>query len=127
MRRGPLSTPAMNGWAMDKVIWGMKRRVRRVHFVGIGGIGMSGIAEVLLNLGYRVSGSDLVESETTLRLRGLGAEVMTGHRSENLKDADVVVISSAVRQENPEVIAAHERIIPVIPRAEMLAELMRMK
>ena len=112
---------------MDKNTFGMKRRIRRVHFVGIGGIGMSGIAEVLLNLGYRVSGSDLAESETTLRLRRLGAEVMTGHRSENLMDADVVVISSAVRKENPEVVAAHERIIPVIPRAEMLAELMRMK
>ena len=105
----------------------MKRRIRGVHFVGIGGIGMSGIAEVLLNLGYRVSGSDLVESDTTLRLQRLGAEVVVGHRSENLRDADVVVISSAVRKDNPEVIAAHERIIPVIPRAEMLAELMRMK
>jgi UDP-N-acetylmuramate--alanine ligase len=105
----------------------MKRRISRVHFVGIGGIGMSGIAEVLLNLGYRVSGSDLVESETTLRLKRLGAEVFVGHRAENLQDADVVVISSAVREDNPEVIAAHERVIPVIPRAEMLAELMRMK
>ena len=112
---------------MDKSTFGMKRRIRRVHFVGIGGIGMSGIAEVLLNLGYRVSGSDLVESDTTLRLQRLGAEVVIGHRSENLRDADVVVISSAVRKDNPEVIAAHERIIPVIPRAEMLAELMRMK
>ncbi|MGD0627472.1 MAG: Mur ligase domain-containing protein, partial [Thermodesulfobacteriota bacterium] len=105
----------------------MKRRISRVHFVGIGGIGMSGIAEVLLNLGYRVAGSDLVESETTLRLRRLGAEVFIGHRAENLKDADVAVISSAVRQDNPEVSAARERPIPVIPRAEMLAELMRMK
>lgn len=112
---------------MDKSTFGMKRRIRRVHFVGIGGSGMSGIAEVLLNLGYRVSGSDLVESDTTLRLQRLGAEVVMGHRSENLRDADVVVISSAVRKDNPEVIAAHERIIPVIPRAEMLAELMRMK
>ena len=112
---------------MDKSTFGMKRRIRRVHFVGIGGSGMSGIAEVLLNLGYRVSGSDLVESDTTLRLQRLGAEVVMGHRSENLRDADVVVISSALRKDNPEVIAAHERIIPVIPRAEMLAELMRMK
>ena len=112
---------------MDKNTFGMKRRIRRVHFVGIGGSGMSGIAEVLLNLGYRVSGSDLVESDTTLRLQRLGAEVVMGHRSENLRDADVVVISSAVKKDNPEVIAAHERIIPVIPRAEMLAELMRMK
>ncbi len=105
----------------------MKRRVRRVHFVGIGGIGMSGIAEVLLNLGYRVGGSDLTESETTLRLKRLGAEIFIGHRAENLEDADVVVTSSAVRKDNPEVLAAHDRIIPVIPRAEMLAELMRMK
>ncbi len=112
---------------MDESAFGMKRKIRRVHFVGIGGIGMSGIAEVLLNLGYRVAGSDLAESETVLRLRRLGAEILIGHRPENLKNADVVVISSAVRQDNPEVIAAHERLIPVIPRAEMLAELMRMK
>jgi UDP-N-acetylmuramate--alanine ligase len=112
---------------MGKPIFGMKHRVRKVHFVGIGGIGMSGIAEVLLNLGYRVSGSDLTESETTLRLRNLGAEVCLGHDGGNLKEADVVVTSSAVRKENPEVRAAHERLIPVIPRAEMLAELMRMK
>jgi UDP-N-acetylmuramate--alanine ligase len=112
---------------MDKATFGMKRRISRVHFVGIGGIGMSGIAEVLLNLGYRVAGSDLVESETTLRLQRLGVEVFIGHWPENLRDADVVVISSAVGKDNPEVIAAHERIIPVIPRAEMLAELMRMK
>jgi UDP-N-acetylmuramate--alanine ligase len=127
MRRKRLFTFVMNWQSMDKNNFGMKRRIRRVHFVGIGGIGMSGIAEVLLNLGYRVSGSDLAESDTTLRLKRLGAEVFIGHRSQNLRDADVVVISSAVRQDNPEVIAAHERIIPVIPRAEMLAELMRMK
>ena len=108
-------------------MYGMKRRVKRIHFVGIGGIGMSGIAEVLLNLGYRVGGSDLSESETTLRLRKAGADIAIGHRQENLRDADVVVISSAVRPDNPEVAAAHERAIPVIPRAEMLAELMRMK
>jgi UDP-N-acetylmuramate--alanine ligase len=105
----------------------MKRRVKRIHFVGIGGIGMSGIAEVLLNLGYRVGGSDLSESETTLRLRKAGADIAIGHRKENLRDADVVVTSSAVRPDNPEVAAAHERAIPVIPRAEMLAELMRLK
>jgi len=98
-----------------------------VHFVGIGGIGMSGIAEVLLNLGYTVTGSDLVESEVTLRLENLGGIVFQGHQADNLQDADVVVISSAVRQDNPEVIAARDRGIPVIPRAEMLAELMRMK
>ena len=105
----------------------MKRRVKRIHFVGIGGIGMSGIAEVLLNLGYRVGGSDLAESETTQRLRKAGAEIVIGHRKENLRDADVVVTSSAVRPDNPEVAAAQERAIPVIPRAEMLAELMRLK
>ncbi|MBI4496026.1 MAG: UDP-N-acetylmuramate--L-alanine ligase [Deltaproteobacteria bacterium] len=105
----------------------MNRRVRGVHFVGIGGSGMSGIAEVLLNLAYRVTGSDLAESEATLRLKRLGAEVSIGHRPENLKDADVVVISSAVRKDNPEMAAARERNIPVIARAEMLAELMRLK
>jgi UDP-N-acetylmuramate--alanine ligase len=98
-----------------------------VHFVGIGGIGMSGIAEVLINLGYRISGSDLKESETTRRLHRLGARLEIGHRAENLVHADVVVISSAVRRDNPEVLAAQARKIPVIPRAEMLAELMRLK
>ncbi len=112
---------------MNNQTFGMKHRVRKVHFVGIGGIGMSGIAEVLLNLGYRVSGSDLAESDTTHRLQQLGAEIFRGHRAENLQNADVVVTSSAVRKENPEVRAAQERLIPVIPRAEMLAELMRMK
>jgi UDP-N-acetylmuramate--alanine ligase len=97
------------------------------HFVGIGGIGMSGIAEVLLNLGYRVTGSDLREGDTTRRLAQLGAKIWVGHRASNLADADVVVISSAVREGNPEVQAARARKIPVIPRAEMLAELMRMK
>jgi len=103
------------------------KKIQHIHFVGIGGIGMSGIAEVLLNLGYRVSGSDLKETEITKRLKGLGASLSFGHNPENLKDADVVVISSAVRFDNPEVKAAHERNIPVIPRAEMLAELMRLK
>ena len=102
-------------------------KARRIHFVGIGGIGMSGIAEVLLNLGYEVSGSDLAESWVTGRLAGLGARVARGHAAENLGDADVVVTSSAVRPDNPEVAAARERLIPVIPRAEMLAELMRLK
>lgn len=88
---------------------------------------MSGLAEVLLNLGYQVSGSDLIESETTLRLQELGAKIAIGHQAENLSEADVVVISSAVRPDNPEVISAQQRLIPVIPRAEMLAELMRMK
>jgi UDP-N-acetylmuramate--alanine ligase len=103
------------------------RHAARVHFVGIGGIGMSGIAEVLLNLGYRVSGSDLKASDTTRRLAKLGAHVAVGHRAENLSEADVVVTSSAVRRDNPEVLAAQARKIPVIPRAEMLAELMRLK
>jgi len=104
-----------------------KGRVYKVHFVGIGGIGMSGIAEVLLNLGYTVSGSDLKESEITRRLASLGGQIALGHHATNLKDADVVVVSSAVRPDNPEVVAARSRKIPVIPRAEMLAELMRLK
>jgi UDP-N-acetylmuramate--alanine ligase len=95
--------------------------------VGIGGIGMSGIAEVLLNLGYQVSGSDLKESEITRRLGSLGATIHVGHRAENVAAVDAVVISSAVRRDNPEVVAANHRWIPVIPRAEMLAELMRLK
>jgi UDP-N-acetylmuramate--alanine ligase len=102
-------------------------RIKNIHFVGIGGIGMSGIAEVLLNLGYHISGSDLKETEVTRRLQSLGCEISYGHRRENLREVDVVVISSAIRQKNPEVEAAEERLIPVIPRAEMLAELMRMK
>jgi len=102
-------------------------KIQHIHFVGIGGIGMSGIAEVLLNLGYQVSGSDTKETEVTRRLQSLGAKVSYGHRRENLKEADVVVTSSAIRKGNPEVEAAEERLIPVIPRAEMLAELMRMK
>src|SRR5690348_13521211 len=105
----------------------MFAKIQRVHFVGIGGIGMSGIAEVMLNLGYRVSGSDLKEGEQTRRLVSLGASIAYGHRAENLKDVDVVVVSSAVRKDNPEVGAARGRKIPVIPRAEMLAELMRLK
>lgn len=101
---------------------------RRIHFVGIGGIGMSGIAEVLLNLGYQVSGSDLAESDTTRRLAALGATLSYGHKSEAITPAtDVVVISSAVKYANPEVVRARELMIPVIPRAEMLAELMRLK
>ncbi|QRK04147.1 UDP-N-acetylmuramate--L-alanine ligase [Archangium violaceum] len=103
------------------------RHAAQVHFVGIGGIGMSGIAEVLLNQGYRVSGSDLKASDITRRLQKLGATIFEGHRAENLVQADVVVISSAVRKDNPEVVTARQRKIPVIPRAEMLAELMRLK
>ncbi len=104
-----------------------RKRDTRIHFVGIGGIGMSGIAEVLINLGYSVSGTDLKESDTTRRLAELGASIKYGHSEENLGDTDVVVISSAVKASNPEVVAARRRAIPVIPRAEMLAELMRMK
>ena len=102
-------------------------RSPRIHFVGIGGIGMSGIAELLLNLGYAVSGSDLRGSEATRRLSGLGGRIELGHAALHVGDADVVVISSAVRRDNPEVVEARRRKIPVIPRAEMLAELMRLK
>ena len=102
-------------------------RARRIHLVGIGGTGMCGIAEVLLNLRYTVSGSDLVDSETVHRLRRLGGTIHTGHAAGNIYDADVVVTSTAVRFDNPEVVEARRRGIPVIPRAEMLAELMRMK
>ena len=104
-----------------------RKRDTHIHFVGIGGIGMSGIAEVLVNHGYRVTGTDLADSETTRRLTGLGATVLRGHAAEHLGDADVVVISSAIPATNPEVAAARERKIPVIPRAEMLGELMRLK
>src|SRR6266704_2030712 len=105
----------------------MFRRFQHIHFVGIGGIGMSGIAEVLANLGFRVSGSDQKKSDVTARLEKFGAEVTEGHSAENVGDADVVVRSTAVRDDNPEIIEARLRSIPVIPRAEMLAELMRMK
>jgi UDP-N-acetylmuramate--alanine ligase len=105
----------------------MFAKIQRIHFVGIGGIGMSGIAEVLLNLGYKVSGSDLKSSPVTQRLAGLGATIFEGHRVENVSHAEVVVTSSAISAENPEVARAHELHIPVIQRAEMLAELMRLK
>jgi UDP-N-acetylmuramate--alanine ligase len=105
----------------------MYGKIRKIHFIGIGGIGMSGIAEVLLNLGYQVSGSDLRETEITRRLDGLGGEIVYGHQPENVREVDVVVTSTAVKGDNPEVLEAHRRLIPVIPRAEMLAELMRMK
>jgi len=105
----------------------MFAKIQRVHFVGIGGIGMSGIAEVLLNLGYKISGSDLKSTAITQRLASLGATIFEGHRAENVAGAEVVVISSAVSSENPEVTEARNLHIPVIPRAEMLAELMRLK
>ena len=98
-----------------------------IHFVGIGGIGMSGIAEILHNLGYKVRGSDLVESYVTKRLRDVGIPLEIGHRAENLADAEVVVVSSAVKPDNPEVVAARAKLLPVVRRAEMLAELMRLK
>ena len=105
----------------------MYRKKYHIHFVGIGGIGMSGIAELLLNLGYTVSGSDLKSSDITERLRSLGGVIHEGHAAERVQGADVVVVSSAVRPDNPEVQAAQRASIPVIPRAEMLAELMRLK
>ncbi|MEK7742048.1 MAG: UDP-N-acetylmuramate--L-alanine ligase [Nitrospirota bacterium] len=105
----------------------MFEQYRIIHFVGIGGIGMSGIAEVLHNLGYEVTGSDVKESDTTNRLNSLGIKVYIGHRAENVDDAHVVVISSAVSKDNAEVVEAKRKSIPVIPRAEMLAELARMK
>lgn len=105
----------------------MLGRVRRIHMVGIGGIGMSGIAEVLLNLKYIVSGSDIKRSKNTEKLEKLGAKIFYRHNPKNLQDADVVVISSAINPENPEVMRARELRIPVIPRTEMLSELMRMK
>ncbi len=104
-----------------------KKRDVAIHFVGIGGIGMSGIAEVLLNLGYQVSGSDQRESDVTRRLQSLGGRIFVGHHAHQVTSADVVVISSAVKSDNPEVVAARSRDIPVIPRAEMLGELMRVK
>lgn len=105
----------------------MFEKYRVIHFIGIGGIGMSGIAEVLSNLGYEVTGSDLKETEITRRLEGMGIKIYIGQREENIDDAHVVVISSAVSYDNPEVIAAKKLSIPVIPRAEMLAELGRLK
>ncbi len=103
------------------------RRIGTIHFVGIGGSGMGGIAEVLLNLGYRVQGSDLKRNPITERLASMGASIQVGHRRENIEHADVVVVSSAVARDNPEVQAALERRIPVVPRAEMLGELMRFR
>src|SRR5512141_1919981 len=105
----------------------MFAKIQRIHFVCIGGIGIGGIAEVLLNLGYNVSGSDLKSSAVTQRLASLGAITFEGHRAENIAGAEVVVTSSAIATENPEVTEAHKLHIPVIQRAEMLAELMRLK
>src|SRR5215510_13862117 len=105
----------------------MFKRIQHVHFVGIGGIGMSGIAEVLLNLGYRVSGSDVRSTAITEHLAELGGVIFYRHAPENILNANVVVTSSAVHAQNPEIVEAHRRKIPVIPRAEMLAELGRLK
>ena len=105
----------------------MKHAIRHIHFVGIGGAGMSGIAEVLLNQGYAVSGSDLGDSASTRRLQSLGARVHIGHAAAHIEGADCIVTSTAVKPDNPEVVAAHARLLPVVPRAVMLAELMRMK
>jgi UDP-N-acetylmuramate--alanine ligase len=105
----------------------MKHAIRHIHFVGIGGAGMSGIAEVLLNQGYRISGSDLGESATTRRLAALGARVFAGHDAKHIEGADAIVTSTAVKADNPEVVAAHAKLIPVVPRAVMLAELMRLQ
>ncbi|MGZ3239227.1 MAG: UDP-N-acetylmuramate--L-alanine ligase [Burkholderiaceae bacterium] len=105
----------------------MKHKVKNIHFVGIGGSGMSGIAEVLLNLGYTVSGSDLGSNAATQRLAKLGAKVTHGHAPENIGDADAIVTSTAVKSDNPEVVAARAKHIPIVPRAMMLAELMRLK
>ncbi len=105
----------------------MKHKIKHIHFVGIGGSGMNGIAEVLLNLGFMVSGSDLADNAVTQRLKSLGATVYQGHNKKHLRDADAVVTSTAVKEDNPEVVAAREQRIPVVPRAVMLAELMRLR
>ena len=105
----------------------MKHKVKHIHFVGIGGAGMSGIAEVFLNLGYRVSGSDLVDSPVIQRLRELNATVFVGHEASQIKGADAVVTSTAVKSDNPEIIEAKNKNIPVVPRALMLAELLRLR
>jgi len=105
----------------------VKHKVKNIHFVGIGGAGMSGIAEVLTNLGFVVSGSDLADNSATRRLAALGVRTVIGHAAANINGADAVVVSSAVRADNPEVIAARSRQVPVVPRAQMLAELMRLK
>ena len=105
----------------------MKHKIRRIHFVGIGGAGMSGIAEVLVNLGYQVSGSDLSPNAATKRLQAMGSQIVFEHKAVNVRGADAVVVSTAVRADNPEVVAARAARVPVVPRAQMLAELMRLK
>ena len=110
---------------MDKLISAMQSRIKHIHLIGVGGVGMGGIAEVLLNLGNQVSGTDLRENALIRHLRRLGATIQIGHDASHLEGADVIVVSTAIDQENPELIAAREQRIPVVPRAEMLAELMR--
>ena len=105
----------------------MKHKVKHIHFVGVGGAGMSGIAEVFVNLGYQVSGSDLTDSPVIQRLSNLGVKVYVGHASQQIAGADAVVTSTAVKSDNPEVIAAKNKNIPVVPRAMMLAELLRLR
>jgi UDP-N-acetylmuramate--alanine ligase len=120
-------TPSRARVPTDTAVDWIRVGFSRVHFVGIGGAGMSGIAEVLHNLGYTVSGSDRSDSVTTRRLAALGIAIRAGHAAEHVADADVLVVSSAIRPDNPEVVAAHARRIPVVPRAEMLGELMRFR
>src|SRR5687768_9780544 len=125
---GPTSERCLSGRsATRRGVGGMLGRTRRVHFVGIGGIGMSGIAELLANLGYEISGSDVKGSDVTARLQQrFNVRIAEGHAAANVGEAEVVVVSSAVRRTNPEIVEAERRGIPVIPRAEMLAELMRL-
>jgi len=104
----------------------MKHKVKRVHFVGVGGAGMSGIAEVLVTQGYQVSGSDVASSAVTARLARLGVQIRTGHLAAHIAGADAVVVSTAIADDNPEIVAARDRGIPIVPRALMLAELMRL-
>src|SRR5215469_11549032 len=121
-RRGSWSAQSHQGTAMK-----LPRDIGPIHFVGIGGIGMSGIAEVLANLGYHVQGSDLSDSGNVKRLRDKGITVTVGHDAKNLDSAEVVVVSSAIKRDNPELVAARAQRLPVVRRAEMLAELMRLK
>src|SRR5882724_7274304 len=115
---------SFTAWRKDS---DMFKKVMKLHFVGIGGSGMSGIAEVLLNAGYPITGSDKKKSELTARLEGLGARIFEGHQASNVGDAEGIVVSNAVPETNPEVLEARRRKIPVIPRAQMLNELMRLK
>src|SRR5690606_6363169 len=117
----------LRGTGQDESGAVMKHAIRHIHFVGVGGAGMSGIAEVLLNLGYTVSGSDLGVNAATQRLKDMGARIHQGHDAAFIDGADAIVTSTAVKDDNPEVLAARAKLIPVVPRAVMLAELMRMK